>query len=1095
MRILAIQLHNLASLGGPWTLDFTTEPLADAGLFAITGPTGAGKSTLLDALCLALYGNTPRLRRAPQRDSSAPDVAGETLTTADPRTLLRRGETSGYASVDFRGCDGHDYRAVWQVRRARQRAAGRLQGAEQRLISLPDGTLITDRKREFDQLLPQRLGLTFDQFTRAVLLAQSEFGSFLRADDNQRGELLEKLTDTTIYSRLSIAAYQRSRDCQEKVRELESRLDDQPPADTEARRALEENARQSAQQLAVFEQRDRALQTEKQWLDSDRRLERHWRSADEAQRSAEADLAERAEERRLCQRLDALAPQRHLFERRAECDRQLARLDDQQREQQIAHQQALSDRNTASEAASSCEQTLSATRAGRQQQLPRIEACAEAEQRRQHLADRIDSERQQLARLESHNETCQSALAHCRQMQAEAQQELTALRQRRADSQQDADTPDAWREQTRQKEEAKRHQRHRLETLRQAHQQYQRLMSQLTPLEQAQHSDRAALDAGAVETASAGDRAAHQERALGDLQQRVERLRAARSDSVTALRAGLEADSPCPVCGSLDHPWHDAPPATPEQAMLKATEAEEQRQLETLRRARDADEAQWRRLRGRDEETRSRIEQRRQQLERLTSDTHAAEQTLRACDAFDALPESEPDRVLHKRIETLASEEDALNKKLAQFDADLRREQPLRERLNQLALKEAGLERDRHHGESQRETLETALAPREREIAELDEWLDAQLDEYADSSAWRQRLEAAVDTCASQLDRARQLLQDRQQALALIERQLTDLSQRQQDVRHDRDALLADIRRWRAEHDDIDDDVLGELLAVDEVRHHQLAAALAELDRQRDQNRLLARERAELLAEHRRNRPARTELLPDDAQQLIDQRDTLCEALDERQRTLHEQLETARQARDEANHALREDERRRERASELQQTLERSREELTRWGRISGLIGSADGRVFRRIAQAWNLDRLIEFANLHLERLARRYRLERGGSELGLLVVDTDMADERRSVHSLSGGETFLVSLALALALSSMTSHQLNIETLFIDEGFGSLDPHSLAQAMDALDALQSQGRRVGVISHVQEMQERIATRIDISPCGNGQSEIRVLRG
>ncbi|NLC21926.1 MAG: SMC family ATPase, partial [Halomonadaceae bacterium] len=123
----------------------------------------------------------------------------------------------------------------------------------------------------------------------------------------------------------------------------------------------------------------------------------------------------------------------------------------------------------------------------------------------------------------------------------------------------------------------------------------------------------------------------------------------------------------------------------------------------------------------------------------------------------------------------------------------------------------------------------------------------------------------------------------------------------------------------------------------------------------------------------------------------------------------------------------------------------------------------------------------------------RRYRLARGGSELGLLVVDRDMGDERRSVHSLSGGETFLVSLALALGLASMASGELVIESLFIDEGFGSLDPHSLALAMEALDGLQALGRRVGVISHVQEMHERIPVQIQVEPLGNGSSHTRLV--
>lgn len=188
-----------------------------------------------------------------------------------------------------------------------------------------------------------------------------------------------------------------------------------------------------------------------------------------------------------------------------------------------------------------------------------------------------------------------------------------------------------------------------------------------------------------------------------------------------------------------------------------------------------------------------------------------------------------------------------------------------------------------------------------------------------------------------------------------------------------------------------------------------------------------------------------------------------------------------------------EDDRRLQAREALATQVEAAQAEHRRWGRLSALIGSAEGDRLRKIAQAYNLDLLIRHANAQLLQLVRRYRLKRGGSALGLLVVDTEMADEVRSVHSLSGGETFLVSLALALGLASMASDNLRIESLFIDEGFGSLDPESLQLAMDALDNLQAQGRKVAVISHVQEMHERIPVQIQVRRQGNGLSEVTVV--
>ena len=162
------------------------------------------------------------------------------------------------------------------------------------------------------------------------------------------------------------------------------------------------------------------------------------------------------------------------------------------------------------------------------------------------------------------------------------------------------------------------------------------------------------------------------------------------------------------------------------------------------------------------------------------------------------------------------------------------------------------------------------------------------------------------------------------------------------------------------------------------------------------------------------------------------------------------------------------------------------------WEQLNELIGSNNGSKFSKYAQQYTLDRLLQYANRQMRLLNKRYTLQRIPESLSLQVIDNDMAAEVRSVYSLSGGESFLVSLALALALSSLSSSKMNVETLFIDEGFGSLDTDTLSVALDALESLQNQGKKVGVISHVQEMVERIAVKVEVQKEGNGRSKIVV---
>ena len=171
-------------------------------------------------------------------------------------------------------------------------------------------------------------------------------------------------------------------------------------------------------------------------------------------------------------------------------------------------------------------------------------------------------------------------------------------------------------------------------------------------------------------------------------------------------------------------------------------------------------------------------------------------------------------------------------------------------------------------------------------------------------------------------------------------------------------------------------------------------------------------------------------------------------------------------------------------------------ETATNWNTLNDMFGSANGSKLKRLAQGYTLDILLEVANRHLKEITRRYELARiSERSLGVKVIDLDMLSENRSVHSLSGGETFLVSLALSLALSSISSNRMSIESLFIDEGFGALDSDTLKTVMRSLERLQSQGRKIGVISHLGEMLEQIPVKISVIRKNSGKSCIEIIEG
>lgn len=204
-------------------------------------------------------------------------------------------------------------------------------------------------------------------------------------------------------------------------------------------------------------------------------------------------------------------------------------------------------------------------------------------------------------------------------------------------------------------------------------------------------------------------------------------------------------------------------------------------------------------------------------------------------------------------------------------------------------------------------------------------------------------------------------------------------------------------------------------------------------------------------------------------------------------------LSESSQQSNEIDFKIKQDTDNKQRIGSLLREIEKQTETEENWAKLNDMIGSADGKKFRQIAQEYTLDVLLSYANVHLEILSKRYLLQRIPNSLGLQVIDQDMGDEVRTVYSLSGGESFLVSLALALGLASLSSSRMKVESLFIDEGFGSLDPTTLNIAMDALERLHNQGRKVGVISHVQEMTERIPAQIKVSKQQSGKSKVEVV--
>jgi len=421
-------------------------------------------------------------------------------------------------------------------------------------------------------------------------------------------------------------------------------------------------------------------------------------------------------------------------------------------------------------------------------------------------------------------------------------------------------------------------------------------------------------------------------------------------------------------------------------------------------------------------------------------------------------------------------------------------------------LKQQAAQEERSHAmatvAAQREALDAAAVKARQAALDADtafSVLDTRLKGMQDERAalWQgQPVDQVERALAASIDAARTALATRQAAVQEASQLRIRLDEARAQTMQRLDALQAQamaatanaqawLQQFRQQHplhapDDLD--TLRAHLERDADAMRAEREALLELDKRHAQAHAVLAERLQQQALHRDHPPENLE--------------TDAEALHAALAGLQTERQQANQAATALRLAIAQDDARRHSAQAMLAQIDAQAMIERRWASLNELIGSADGKKFRNYAQQFTLEVLLGYANAHLAQLARRYQLERinnpGNPSLGLMVRDQDMGGELRSVHSLSGGESFLVSLALALGLASLSSNRVRVESLFIDEGFGSLDTETLRVAMDALDGLQAMGRKVGVISHVQEMTERIATRILVQPGAGGKSVVSV---
>ncbi|PTQ89138.1 SbcC/MukB-like Walker B domain-containing protein [Agitococcus lubricus] len=1084
MKILAIRGRNLASLAGDFVVDFQQEPLFSAGLFAITGATGAGKSTLLDALCLALYNRTPRLDKA-SKFAKIMDTDEQQIGMHDTKNILRRGCTEGYAEVDFVGIDNQSYRAKWTVRRAHNKPTGALQSESISLQSLKDGQQLSHKKTEVLPAIQEKIGLSFDEFNRAVLLAQNEFFAFLKANDNERADLLEALTGTEYFSQISQQAFERAKHEKDKLFALQQQLQQQPPLSQEARQELEQHLSELERSCQASEKQLSTIQQHVQWHTRKEELEKQYSDAQQQLASIEQQWQRSEQDWVLVQQIQTALPMKPLWtqwqqqqqdsQQRQEAlavlserlvheqhneQQQSVQLQQQQHDYQTIEQQwqqqqivlekakqldyqlTEAKRKLAQDKTRLDEQAKRLKQQQNYQQIdiwPQIQTLLTqakhqhdirlAEQAHQSISERIQHEKQQLAVLNQQ-------LNQVDLPQLLAQQHTLNQEQRLLDT-----LIQDWQ-----------HCLHMHDNYQQLVQEQDALLTYI--VEEQQQETRITQEL---------PRAAAQ---LEQAQKAWQEAQLACSQNIQQLRAQLEQDKPCPVCGSQQHPYQQARA----QAQLNQLLILLKQQLQQCQHHYDEQKTQGTRLHENIRNQQQRLVQIQQQLTQLNQQQQHYQQKFNHLTQYKewvALAEQE-------KLTWLTNQQQYIHHQLQTVKQHIEQQQVIQQQKEDL-----------------HQVIETCLV-----IADCTESLVIFCESYLMLSqleqtyhqllngqhsqqfeqAWQQRLNDAVmakDQAQLRWQQAQREVEKTQHSLSVYQDELNQLIRKTQHSQQVFEQAFADFTQLYPFN-------LAQVIPLFNYSAtwlQQKKSDLEALNQQRVQAIHHTKAREHDHQQHLKLSFAQTE------------QQTVLQQLHEVQHNLSIQQQNLGAYREQ----LKQDNQRQQAQQHLGAALQQQQQLTEIWSQLNEVIGSRDGQKLRNAAQQMTLDVLLFYTNDHLKNLARRYRLERINNSLALQVIDQDMGDEIRSVHSLSGGESFLLSLALALGLASLSSQRVKVESLFIDEGFGSLDADTLRIAMDALDILQSQGRKVGVISHVAEMTERIPTQIQLTKGVAGKSKLEVF--
>ena len=1091
MKIISLRFKNINSLAGENEIDFTNPVFTQEGLFAITGKTGAGKSSILDAITLALYGKTPRVE-----------------ITGSDNAVITRGEKDCYAEIIFE-VTGKIWKSAWKQERTR---SGTLKPVNRSIADAAD-TIIADQVRTCDQKIVEIIGLSFEQFTKVIMLAQGSFAAFLQAKQNEKGELLEQITGTEIYAEISKKVFERTKTEKEKLDKIQLVLsshkllsEQEVELHKQEISLLEENKKGVNKQLLQVESAIKHLQDVSQLNNQMAAITLLMPQL--AEQASMAKMASDNAERAYHEAKQFQEKQAPLFKRVREID---TKISEKNKQLQPIHEEIEQHNKKIAE--------LTKTKEKDQEALLEV---ANLLQEKQEWANKnrnyellvgqyaaLEAEYISLqtflfdlnalgiknADLQKHSEAKKVSLELATKLVAETEQALVgktdALRAKKDQLAVLLNGSDLHSLQTK-KEELFAF-GHQLKTLQDLELAMANLNSAIVEWGNKLNVYEGQNTALLKEIDTNKNALAVLEVQINLLDENIVLTKTIQS--LEAHRLHLIDGLECPLCGSLEHPF--AKGNLPQLG-------EKEKELAVLKRQLQSHVLS--------------VQQAEKQLAKIGSDREHAiqnkakeelvyeETMLKHEMLLSEINKGQANFLLPvgpQRMEALQAILDEKRQEGKVLTDMLKKATDCEQQLVQIRDTElVHLQQEFDVVNKQKNTIETDYKLAAQQWQESKNTFQALHDKYESARViFIEKLSVfgvanieELKTClanwnanVSRLENLATTSASLEQKIAIETKELSHLATLIKEKQLGLDKVnLALQELWAARKD-----IFGETL-VDEAE-------------EKIKNRIAQCETEKLYAE-KVTLEAHTELERNKAilaekeialqtLQAMQASDKSLELLQNEALSCRELLDTYSQKMGALKQILEVNEVHVK--SSVQQLKNREKQEAIwhKWASLNELIGSSDGKKYRNFAQALTFEHLIAIANKQLQKMSDRYLLHRSGdmaNPFELSVIDKYQDSEIRTAQNLSGGEKFIVSLSLALGLANMASKNMRIDTMFIDEGFGTLDSDYLDVALNALSNLQSEGKIIGVISHLSELKERIATHIEVMPSGNGYSKINI---